>query len=149
MMDGIIALEVAKAVASRQVDLAKFFASRVREDLRVATQAWIALDPLNNSAAPPHALLMPSYVQNVTEKSLAKQRDYSQKVEHHLSTAQSAGGISDSYVLLTVLFSVVLFFTGISSTFHVPRVQTGLIAIATCVFIISIVKMCYLEIALG
>ena len=110
MMDGITALEVAKAVGTGNSSLAHFYASRVREELGSAISAWLELDPLSNKSAPAHPLLMPEYIEKVTKKSLDIQEEFERESKKHMREAQVAGGISDSYVLLTVLFSVVFFF---------------------------------------
>ena len=57
------------AAARGDVQLASLYQARFRPEYRVAFDAWIKLDPLNNPAAPPGPSFMPQY--HVTQSDLA------------------------------------------------------------------------------
>lgn len=61
------------AVVEENDSLAQFQIRRFREGFRVAYDAWIALDPFNNTDAPASPLLMPEY--RPTQLQLAHELD--------------------------------------------------------------------------
>jgi hypothetical protein len=92
--------------------LEAFLKNRFRPEMRVAVEAWLATDPFNNPAAPPSPLKMPQYVQ--AELAEAERFQAASTAMH--AAAERSNGLSDTYVLLTVLFAAVLFCGGIAGT---------------------------------
>jgi hypothetical protein len=147
MMDGIISLQVVEAMVRGDKALIDFLLPRLTEDLREPISNWLALDPLHNKEAPAHPLRMPEYLKKVVRKSEAQQAKLHAASAQHMRDAQKTGDIADNYVLLTVLFSAVLFFAGIASSFKDRHLQTVLVAIATVLMLISLWKLCALDVA--
>jgi hypothetical protein len=147
MMDGIISLQVVEALVRGDQVLVDFLLPRLREDLREPISNWLALDPMHNKDAPAHPLRMPEYLEKVVKKSEDHQAKIHAASSQHMRDAQRTGDIADNYVLLTVLFSAVLFFAGIASSFKNRHLQTVLVAIATAVMLISLWKLCTLDVA--
>jgi hypothetical protein len=89
---------------------------RFRPDAKAAIDAWLAMDPFNNPRAPRGPFLLPQYAQ---AERLETQSLREQAARSH-DAAQQANRRSDDYVLLTVLFSAVLFCGGIAATIDQP-----------------------------
>ncbi len=92
-------------------DAAEFIYERFPERLKVAADAWLALDPFEDPDAPPSPFAMEEYV--VTAGLRAEELAVS--AEEHTVAAQEAAQRANEYVLTTVLFATVLFFASISS----------------------------------
>lgn len=148
-MDGTIAIEIAKALANNEQRTIDFMVPRVRDDLKIAIQEWLALSPLDNQTAPAHPLLMPSYVNSVVNQSLQQIEILKSQMRQKMQAAQQAGATSDNYVLETVLFAAVLFFAGIASTFSIKRVQSFLLWTSTALMLVSLYKLLLLDVIFG
>lgn len=94
--------------------LADFLYQRFPPELKTATDAWLATDPLNNRAAPPSPFDMPEY--ELPEMEEAEQLD--ELATAKFEDAAEADEYADAYVLLTVIFATVLFFSGIAGKFQ-------------------------------
>lgn len=104
---------------------ADFYSERFRDEFAVAHQAWLALDPLNNSDAPATPLAMPEYQLAAEQSAL----ELEAKADRLFTAGEDANAISDVYTLTTLLFAVVLFFTAVSERFEYERVRVGLLAL--------------------
>lgn len=113
----------------------KFLFQRFRPDMKKALEAWLKMDPFNNPDAPPAPFKMAEYVQ--PELELAKQHEERATREH--AAAEQANRNSDTYVLLTVLFAMVLFFGGIAGTIESRRLRIIILSVALLVFAVTIV----------
>jgi len=81
-VDAMIIVNFANAWVEEKHTLAAFYLKRMRPDLRVAVEAWLATKPLENPEAPPHPLAMPEYVEKVRsslEAEVAQLRAESQR----------------------------------------------------------------------
>jgi hypothetical protein len=110
---------------------------RFRPEMKVAVEAWLKLDPFNNSAAPPSPFKMPEYQQ----PELAEAKRQNDLFDLEYAHAQHANQTSDTYVLLTVLFSSVLFFAGIGGTFNSQNLRVAALAISIALFAITVVAV--------
>lgn len=104
---------------------ADFYSERFRDEFAVAHEAWLALDPLNNSDAPATPLAMPEYQLAAEQSAL----ELEAKADRLFTAGEDANAISDVYTLTTLLFAVVLFFTAVSERFEYERVRVGLLAL--------------------
>ena len=110
----------------------------------VAT-AWIATEPLKNSGAPLTPFAMPQYR---LEANVQAER---------LETAAAAAAAeanrdiqrANEYVLGVVLFSVALFFAGISSRLGVPRARAVILSVGCAVLLGTIAWMATFPISLS
>jgi hypothetical protein len=93
------------------LDAAEFIYERFPERLRVAADAWLALDPFENPDAPPSPFAMEEYV----IPAAVQAEELALSAEEHTVSAQEATERANEYVLTTVLFATVLFFASISS----------------------------------
>jgi len=132
--DGILVLNFSNAWFEGKTQLADQYRARVRPELREAIEAWLATKPLENPSAPPHPLAMPVYAEKVTAKFNNEINMYKQAAQKATDQANKASGISDRYVLMTVLLASVLFFEAVSSRFKAPKVANSLLVIAFLMF---------------
>jgi hypothetical protein len=122
----------AAAIGNQQA--MKIAERRFRPEFKVAFDAWIKTDPLNNDNAPPGPTYMPEYKLPQLEEA-----DKLEAEADHLSEeGAKAGETADRYVRVTVFFASVLFLVGISGHFRVRAARYGLIGTAIVILTISI-----------
>jgi hypothetical protein len=125
----------ASALSERNQQLADFLYQRFPPELKAATEAWLALEPLTDPGAPPSPFDMEEYSLPETAESQQMQ----QLADELFARASAANQTSDNYVLLTVIFASVLFFGGISGKFRAHVIDLTMLAIATLVFLAGVV----------
>ena len=121
------------AAQANNVELMGFIERRFRPEFRVAFDAWLATDPLHNSAAPPGPAAMPEYRNASLDKASALDRsasDYFDRGNHQRDA-------SDDFVRVTVLLAVALFLTALSQRFDIAGVRTVILVVAFGVFAYS------------
>jgi hypothetical protein len=116
-------------------DVATFYATRFRDEFQPAFDAWIALDPFENSKAPSSPLGMPEY-----QLAADAEADRLEARAGELFTAgEDANTISDVYTLTTLLFAAVLFFAAMAERFEYFRAQVLLLVFAGVGLVVGIV----------
>ena len=126
--------EFAAAYSSGDEFLFDFLMERFRPEMKVAVEAWIETQPLQNPDSPTSPFEMVEYQSAAQEES----DRLLEEVSFHLEEARRNDARADNYVLLTVIFASVLFFGGMSSEFKSVKIRIGLISFATLTFIITI-----------
>jgi hypothetical protein len=123
------------AYAHRETELTTFYERRFRPEFKPAFRAWLATEPLANPNAPLTPFVMPQY--RLAAEEDAEQLDAAAEV----SAAQVRRNIqrASNYVLGVVLFSVSLFFAGMSTKLTAPRLQTLALATGCVVFLGTLV----------
>jgi hypothetical protein len=105
-----------------------FFRQRLlRDEFKQAVEAWIALDPENNPDAPDTPFEMPEYRNAKEEDSKA----LAATAESELTYGDAANEHGDNYVLVTVFFAAVLFFTGIVTKFKSDSIRFASLVMAS------------------
>jgi hypothetical protein len=122
--------------AGRQ-DLADVYRRRFREGFRPIFDAWLALDPFNNPAAPAGPTHMPEYQPALLAE--ADQREA--EAARAFAAGQEANEISDQYVLNTVLLAVVLFCVTIAQGFEWAPVRRALLLVAAVALLYCLAQM--------
>lgn len=117
--------------------LAEFLLERFRPEARRAVDAWLAANPLNDSAAPKHPFQMPEY-DPVDRKKAAESSEESSRYQQLALDANSA---ADSYTLLTVMFASVLFFAGINGTLQSRLLRAAFLVMAAILFVVTMVVL--------
>lgn len=119
------------AYALEQTELADFYFKRFRAELRPAVDAWIATRPLQNADAPLTPFAMPQY--KLAAAAEAERLD----AEAELSSATVHRNIqrASNYILGVVLFSVSLFFAGMSTKLSDLRLRAITVALGCIVFL--------------
>ncbi|HET6408077.1 MAG TPA: hypothetical protein VFG14_09365 [Chthoniobacteraceae bacterium] len=123
--------------------LARFYTDRFAEELKPAYEKWIALDPFNNPAAPPHPFVQMLYTprfereirEGHTQAALAEKR------------SRNAGHLASSYLSNTVSLATVLLFAATAEKFEQRRVRWGALAFAVSLFFFAVARMVILPIA--
>lgn len=111
-------------------DLEKFFYDRFRPDMQKALDAWLRTNPFEDPSSPRGPFRMAEYVLPETAEADRLEKESTRL----LDTAIEANRIADRYVLLTVMFSSVLFFGGMGQTVRSRRLQIISLVIAVVLF---------------
>ncbi len=119
------------AYAHEDAQLEDFYFKRFRKEFRPAVEAWLATRPLRNPEAPLTPFAMPQYELAATAE--AERLD----AEAELSAAAVRRNIqrASNYILGVVLFSVALFFAGMSTKLGDIRLRTLTLGLGYVVFL--------------
>lgn len=99
--------------------------------MKRAVEAWLKTDPFNNLSAPLGPLRMADYA----EPELEEAKQYDEIFSREYDAALWANHTSDAYVLLTVLFASVLFFSGIAGTLESRPLRITILVVALVLFV--------------
>ena len=110
---------------------------RFRPELRTAFDAWIALDPDNNPAAPGGPQGMAEYGRPEAERA----DDLNADADVLFADGEDAGVTGDDYVRTTVYLATVLFLVGISGHFRVRSARFGLVVIGATILVFSAIQL--------
>jgi hypothetical protein len=119
------------AYALDRQELVDFYFKRFRKEFRPAVNAWLATRPLKNPKAPLTPFAMPQY--KLAASAEARRLD----AEAEISSATVRRNIQrgSNYVLGVVLFSVSLFFAGMSTKLTDARLRTITLTLGCGVFL--------------
>ncbi|HYW26705.1 MAG TPA: hypothetical protein VE953_21210 [Terriglobales bacterium] len=109
-----------------QAQLASIYEARFRPEYRVAFDAWIALNPLQNPGTPPGPSFMPQY--HVEQATRAASLDAS--ASSAFDSASTARDHGDEYVRVTVFLAAVLFLVAVSQRFRIVGIRLSVLAVA-------------------
>ena len=115
--------------------LAEFYRSRMRDELRPAFDAWIVLEPETNFDVPRSPQYMPQYHLAAEERGAA----LNQAADEQFKAGEGANATSDTYVATTLFFASVLFFAGISERFEFRPARIFLLTLAGASLAVGIV----------
>ena len=126
-------IEWVGAHAAGDQRLETFYVDRFRAEFRPAFDAWVATDPFVTAGAPPTPFAMSEYELAANEEAARLDR------EAEASAAEVAKSIqrSGNYVLGVVLFSVALFFAGISTKLKSRPLRIALLVTGCVVFLMT------------
>jgi hypothetical protein len=130
-------VEFATAKSTGNQELADFLVQRFPPGLKTATDAWLATDPLNDPAAPASPFDMPEY--QLPEQDAAEQKN--QEATAKFAEAVEADEHADRYVLLTVIFAMVLFFSGIAGKFQWRVIDGAVLGAGMVVLLVGLVML--------
>ena len=130
-------VEWTSAVTIGNQQQANFLFERFPAELKMASEAWLKLEPETNPDAPPSPFAMQEYVLEQNKESA----NLSAEADEMFATATQANRTADNYVLLTVIFATVLFFGGISGKFKSRTVDLAMLVLAFVLFTIGLVVM--------
>jgi hypothetical protein len=135
IIDVSVFMQFVDAYRSGDMKLADFYRERARKEFRPVLNAWIALDPIKNSAtAPPTPFQMPQYRLAATEASDRLQEQAEAKFQQALQDNRR----SDNYVLLAVLFASVLLFAGLAPKSRSYPIQVAMVSLAAVVLAVGV-----------
>jgi len=124
-------------VAAGETELVTFIEERFRDEFKPAFEAWIREEPRTNPDAPPTPFAMTEYriAEDAESQRLARLADV------RALQARGANQRGDNYVLLTVLFASVLFFSGISTKFTGVRIKQAMGLLAAVVLMAGMIVL--------
>lgn len=128
-------LEYSTAISDSNTRLADFLFDRFPRSFKKVFGAWMELDPYNNPDAPSSPFRMKEYV--IPE--LVEAKKYEEQALAFKKAANESDSNSDNYVLLSLILSTVLFFSGMSGVTDSHRNQKILLGTATFIFVVSII----------
>jgi hypothetical protein len=123
------------AYAHDERRLTAFYERRFRKEFQPAFKAWVASRPLTNPGAPLTPFAMPQYRLAAT----AEANRLDAQAEELAAGARLNIQRSSNYVLSVVLFSVALFFAGVSTKLSTPRLRATLLALGCVIFVGTLV----------
>lgn len=107
-------------------ELAQFYERRFLPEYKIAFDAWVRTDPINNSQAPPGPMFMPEYHSSKVEEASNLSTEASAKFDE----GTKARATADDYVRNTVFLATVLVLMAISQRFEIRSIRTGLIVLS-------------------
>ena len=119
------------AYARKETFLADFYFDRFRPEFAPAVKAWLATRPIRNPDAPKTPFAMPQYqlaAREESERLDAEAEVLAADVRKYIQRASN-------YVLGVVLFSVALFFAGMSTKLTAPRLRWATLIVGCMVFL--------------
>jgi len=130
-VDVAVFMQWVDAYALEQTELADFYFKRFRAEFKPAVEAWLATEPLRNEDAPLTPFAMPEY--KLASAAEAERLD----AEAEISSATVRRNIqrASNYILAVVLFSVALFFAGMSTKLTDLRLRAITVTIGCLVFV--------------
>lgn len=117
--------------------LSAFYFDRMRPEFKVALDAWLAVDPLNDPDAPGTPFAMPEYQLAAADEA----DDLLQQASDHRQLALDANQNGDNYVRSTIGFALVIFFAGISSKLQAKRNRWIAIVLAIIMFVAGVISV--------
>jgi hypothetical protein len=102
----------------------------VRPELAHILSQWIQKRPFENESAPRHPMMMPEY-DSLMQKRVSEAEKMSEQGQGLFTSAQQANLASDTYSLLTVIFSAVMFLGAITTKLvrNKPRLILTLVSL--------------------
>ncbi len=128
-IDATLFSQMLYAYSEDNMELFNSFRTRLRSEFKPVFNEWLREDPLNNPKAAPTPFSLPSY----QPKAIVESDRLEKKADRLFAEGREANQNGDNYVLATIFFAAVLFFSGIASKFDSDRIVLVCLAVATLV----------------
>jgi hypothetical protein len=112
----------------------RLFERRFLPEYRVAFNAWVKTDPLNNPRAPTGPILMPQYHSTTAERAAKA----GERATDYFEQGTQARETGDRYLRNTVLLATVLFLTALAQKFKVVGVRMALLGVSSALLVIAL-----------
>jgi hypothetical protein len=132
-----------QATVRGEEELADVLERRFTPEYKVAFDAWLELDPLNNPDAPSGPGLMDEYEDPLGEQSAELAKQATETFEEAVHARETG----DSFVRTTVILAGVLFLIAVGQRFDVRSVRIGVLAVAGVFLVYGLVLLASLPIA--
>jgi hypothetical protein len=119
------------ATAADDEELADFYRERFRPEFQPAFDTWLDTDPLTNADAPPSPFALDEYQLQARADAEQLDAEEQQAVVVVRRNVQRAA----NYILGVVMFSIALFFAGMSLKLPTPATRKVLLAVGCIVFV--------------
>lgn len=130
-------VEYARDLYEGRIELSNFILARMRPELREAIQAWVATQPIKNPHAPSTPFVMPQYRVQIDDQA----RELDAKSSATYEQAHQANRTSDTYTLLSVLYTSALFLAGLISGFEQKLMRRMVLALSFSVLLVALLIM--------
>ena len=124
-----------------QKQIAQFYERRFLKEYKIAFDAWIKTDPVNNSNAPPG----PTYVPGYRSSKMVEASNLSHEALSKFNQGTKARATADDYVLNTVFLATVLVLAAMSQRFHIRSIRIGLIFLSFLLLLFDIMNISMLQ----
>ena len=124
-----------------QKEIAQFYERRFLNEYKIAFDAWIKTDPINNSNAPPG----PTYVPGYRSSKMKDASNLSREALSKFNQGTKARATADEYVLNTVFLETVLVLAAMSQRFHIRSIRTGLIILSFLLLLFDMMNISMLQ----
>jgi hypothetical protein len=124
-----------------QKQIAQFYERRFLKEYKIAFDAWIKTDPINNSNAPPG----PTYVPGYRSSKMLEASNLSREALSKFDQGTKARATADNYVLNTVFLATVLVLAAMSQRFHIRSIRMGLIILSFLLLLFDIMNISRLQ----
>jgi len=142
-LDSMTFIEYVNALHDKNQKLSDFYFERFSPEMKTTVQAWMETDPLNNPNAPLHPFDMTQY----NRTFMLEAQEFDKESQLQLDQAQQANKNSDNYILLTVIYSGVLFIGGILSRIFSRPVRLSLLVVGLGITVVATVMVFFMPIA--
>ena len=126
-----------EATATGDEPVARIMEKRFTPEYKVAFEAWVELDPLNNPDAPPGPRYMEEYEDPLAEEAA----HLSEQADEAFSEGVHTRETGEKYVRATVILAAVLFLIAIGQRFKLKGVRDAVLITAGVFLIYCIVLM--------
>jgi len=144
LLDVLLFSQHINARASSNETLARFYADRFRGEAKTAFESWMATQPFENTAAPPHPFVTNLYKPRLLDQA----RTEEVQSERLWQQAGDAGRTARSYVLITVLLASALFCGGTASKFDTVWIRRAALGLGLAAFVFAAARLFLLPIRL-
>ncbi len=128
-------VQYAAAFSGGRKIFADFLFQRFRPELKAAAEAWIKTRPQKNPDAPSSPFKMKEY----SVKELDEANVIIENAEQRTVKGKDANQTGDNYVLVTVLFTLVLFFAGVGTKFDLDVLKVIMLSSAAAIYVVGII----------
>ena len=140
VMDADLIRGFVQDVWEKKQDKIDFYINRVRPEMTTILQAWVNLNPLENTKAPPHPMAMEEY-KKLIQHELDKAEQFRTKAEESAHNAHQANLHSDNFSLYTVVFSMVMFLGAIASKARKIKISFTLTVLSGMICIVALILL--------
>jgi hypothetical protein len=126
-----------QAQATGEKKLAALLANRFTPNYRIAFDAWVKTDPVNNSKALPGPRYMPQYKDPVA----AKAAELNNQATEAFGAGVESRDRAEHYVRITVLLAAVLFLIALGQRFTIRTVRRGMLSVAGVFLVYSVILL--------
>lgn len=143
--DSLTFMEYINSLYDNNTERSKFYYERFSPELKIAVDAWLKANPLENPNAVSHPFDMEEY-----------ERKYSKEIEQSanlvalkIKEAEQAHHNSANYVLLTVIFASVLFIDAVMDKFPSRQLRLIILILGIIIFSAATVTLFTLPVAMA
>ena len=141
-VDAMVFIQYINSLQEKNKDLSDFYYQSFRPDMKIAVDAWLKTDPMNNPNSPRTPFQMTEYNRTFAMDA----NNFLKESSLRLEEAQNASNISDKYVLMTVIYAVVLFIGSIMGKMFSNQIRLMLLAVGLGITSVATIIVLFLPV---